>query len=92
VLTRADRPTAEKVLGVVRDALTMVLEIDPGRVSADSVLAELDVDSLALVEVAEIVEEKLAPYASAPFVIPDSDLESLATVGQTVDYVLARLS
>jgi acyl carrier protein len=91
VLTRADNPTAEGVLGVVRDALAVVLEIDPAQVTPASTLASLDADSLALVEVAEIVEEQLAPYAAVPFFIPDADLESLATVGQVVDYVLARL-
>ena len=91
MLTRADNPTAEGVLGVVRDALAVVLEIDPAQVSLESRLVDLDADSLALVEVAEIVEEQLAPYATAPFVIPDADLESLATVGHVVDYVLARL-
>ena len=91
MLTSADRPTAEGVLGVVRDALALVLEIDATQVTTVSVLVELEADSLALVEVAEIVEERLAPYATAPFVIPDTDLESLATVGQVVDYVLARL-
>ena len=69
----------------------MVLEVDPGRVSGDSSFADLDVDSLALVELAEVVEEQLARYASGSFFIPDADLESLATVGQAVDYVLARL-
>ena len=91
MLTRAERPTADEVLGVVCDALALVLEVDRGGLSRTSVLVDLEVDSLALVEVAEIIEEQLAPYASAPFVIPDSDLESLTTVGQAVDYVLAKL-
>jgi acyl carrier protein len=91
VLTRADRPSAEEVLGVVRDALALVLEVDSRQLTAASGFADLDVDSLALVEVAEIVEEQLAPFMPAPLVIPDADLESLATVGQVVDYVLARL-
>jgi acyl carrier protein len=54
-------------------------------------LAALDVDSLALVEVAEILEEQFTPYAQQPFVIADADLEQFSTVGQTVDYVMARL-
>jgi acyl carrier protein len=91
VLTRADHPTAEEVLGVVRDAFAVVLEIDPAGLTRDSALATLDVDSLALVEVAEIVEEHLAPYARQPLVIADADLEQFSTVGQAVDYVLARL-
>ena len=91
MLTRAERPTAEEVLGVVRDAFALVLEIDPAGVTRDSALAAFDVDSLALVEVAEIVEEQLAPYAHEPFVIADADLEQFSTVGQAVDYALARL-
>jgi acyl carrier protein len=91
VLTRAERPTAEEVLGVVRDALVLVLEIDGTGVTRDSSFADLEVDSLALCEVAEIVEEQLAPFAREPFVIPDSDLEAMDTVGHAVDYALARL-
>lgn len=91
MLTRAERPTAEDVLGVVRAALGVVLEIDAEQLNAATAFADLDVDSLALVEVAEIVEEQLAAFAPETFVIPDADLESLATVGQAVDYVLARL-
>ena len=91
MLTRADRPTAEDVLGVVRDALAVVLEIDAAPLTRDSTFAELDVDSLALCEVAEIVEEHLAPFAREPFSIPDADLEAMHTVGQAVDYALARL-
>ena len=91
MLTRAERPTAEEVLGVVRAALALVLEIDAAAVSRDSAFAGLGADSLALVEVAEIVEEHLAPYAHQPIVIADSDLEGFTTVGEAVDYVLARL-
>ena len=76
---------------MVRDALAVVLEIDPHAVTRDSAFADLDVDSLALCEVAEIVEEQLAPFAPEPFVIPDADLETLHTVGEAVDYALARL-
>jgi acyl carrier protein len=91
VLTRADRPNAEEVLGVVCDALAVVLEVDPNGVSRATNLADLGVDSLSLVEVAEIVEEQVATHAHAPFVIPDSELASMCTVGDVADSVLARL-
>jgi acyl carrier protein len=83
--------SAEDVLSVVRDAVVTVLEVDPGRVTPDTAFASLDADSLALVEVAEIVEERLAPHARNGFRIPDSDLERLTTVGAAVDYAVARL-
>ena len=82
---------ADAVLGVVREAVSIVLEVDPGAVRPDTELAALNADSLALVEIAEIVEEQLRPHANGIFRIPDRDLEALCTVGDAVDYVLARL-
>jgi acyl carrier protein len=85
-------PTAEEVLGLVRDALAVVLECDPAAVTRSTTFAELDADSLALVEVAEVVEEQLAERTGVRLVIPDADLEAFATVGEAVDYAVARLS
>jgi acyl carrier protein len=82
----------EQVFGVLRDAIARVLEIDPGSVHQQTSFdADLGADSLALVEVVEIVEETLAPYAAGPFHIDDDDLENLTTVGAAVDYAVARL-
>lgn len=87
----AGPPGRDDVFAVVRDAVATVLERDPSSVTWDSGFAELQADSLALVEVAEIVEECLAPYASAGFHIPDDELERLQTVGDAVTLALARL-
>ena len=86
-----DLPGRDDVFAVVRDAVATVLERDPASVTWDSGFAELQADSLALVEVAEIVEERLAPYASGSFHIPDDELEQLQTVGEAVTLALARL-
>ncbi|MDQ1705388.1 MAG: acyl carrier protein [Frankiaceae bacterium] len=91
MLSRTDRPSAEDVLGVVRAAVATVLEVDPAGIDRATAFGDLKADSLALVELAEIVEERLAPFAPAPFRIPDADLEALVTVGEAVDYALARL-
>jgi acyl carrier protein len=85
------RPGREDVFAVVRDAVATVLERDPSSLTWDSDFAELHADSLALVEVAEIVEERLAPYAQGGFRIPDDELERLRTVGEAVTLALARL-
>ena len=85
------RLSADDVLGVVRDAVATVLELDPAGIDRRTAFVALQADSLALVEVAEIVEEQLAPFAPAAFRIPDADLEALVTVGEAVDYALARL-
>ena len=84
--------TADEVLGVVRAAIATVLERDPSTVSRETRFKEdLEADSLALVEIVEIVEEELAPKARPGFHIEDEDLDGLTTVGEAVDYAVARL-
>ena len=84
--------TADEVLGVVRAAIATVLERDPSSVTRETRFKEdLEADSLALVEIVEIVEEELAPRARPGFHIEDEDLEGLTTVGEAVDYAVARL-
>lgn len=75
------------VFEVVRDAVVTVMELDPANVTRDSRLVEdLKVDSLALVEIAEIVEERLPGLA-----IEDAALDDITTVGEAVAYVESRL-
>jgi acyl carrier protein len=79
--------TGEEVFAVVREAVVTVMEVEPGTVTRDSRLVEdLRCDSLALVEIAEIVEERIGNG----FRIDDADLDDIATVGQAVDYAVAR--
>jgi len=84
--------TGEEVLDVVRRACVTVLEVDPAAVRPDTAFVDdLGADSLALVEIVEIVEETLAPLARPGFHIEDEDLDGLRTVGEAVDYATARL-
>src|SRR3954463_4717832 len=82
--TVGSRPGRDDVFAMVRDAVATVLEREPSTVTWDSDFADLEADSLALVEVAEIVEERLASYSHGAFRIPDDDLERLRTVGEAV--------
>jgi len=77
----------QEVLALVRDALATVLERDPASITPETTLAELDADSLALVEVAEIVEEQVAARTGRRLHIPDTDLESFRTVGEAAEFV-----
>ena len=84
--------TADEVLAVVQAAIATVLERDPSAVTRDTRFKDdLEADSLALVEIVEIVEEELAPHARPGFHIEDEDLDALTTVGEAVDYAVARL-
>jgi acyl carrier protein len=81
----------EQVLEVVRAAVVTVLEVDPATVERTTRFREdLEADSLALVEIVEIVEEALAPQARPGFHLDDDDLDALTTVGEAVDLVVAQ--
>jgi len=84
--------TPEEVLALVQGACAAVLELDPATVTRETrFVDDLRADSLALVEIVEIVEEALAPRAPAGFHIEDEDLDGLTTVGEAVDHAVARL-
>lgn len=89
VLTQATRPSADKVFGVVRDALAVILAVSAQSIEAESSLADLGADSLVRIELAEIVEQQLAAYLP-DLHIPDADLASMQTVGDAVAVVLAH--
>jgi acyl carrier protein len=80
----------EEILGIVRDRLSDILEIDPGGITeGQSFVDDLDADSLALIELVEALEEELSER-SAGFRIDDEDLADLKTVRDAVDYVYDR--
>lgn len=71
------------------DRFAAVLEdvagVDPAEVSADKTLTEdLDIDSLAMVEVTLAVEDKFG------VAIPDDAVAGLRTVGDVVHYLEAN--
>ena len=81
----------EEVLGIVRDRLAEILEIEPDSIAEGaSFQDDLDADSLALIELVEAIEEELSER-SVGFRIEDDDLDDLKTVRDAVDYVVARL-
>ena len=78
--------TYDDVFLVVREAIVTVMEVEPGTIARETRLVEdLRCDSLALVEIADIVEERL------PVTIEDAALDHIRTVGEAVDYAVARL-
>ena len=71
----------------MQDAVAIVLEVPARSVLPEQRFAEdLSADSLALVEIIDILEERLG------FAIADQDLDDLTTVGEAVDYALTRLA
>ena len=83
--------TGAEVLGVVQRAASTVLAVDPGDVGPTARLREdLRADSLAVLEIVEIVQTRLARSAPAGFRIEDEDVPGLSTVDDVVECVLQR--
>jgi len=81
----------DEVLTIIRDRLAEILEIDEARITRDASFSDdLDADSLALIELVEALEAELGER-TVGFQVDDEDLADLATVGDAVDYVVARL-
>ncbi len=78
------------VLALVREELADILEKDAADIPEDATFADVGADSLALIELVEALEERLATRVPA-FHIDDADLEGLTSVRDAVDYVTAKL-
>jgi len=81
----------EQVLALVRHAVTLVLEVDGGTLTRETRLVEdLRADSLALIEMVELVEAGLRD-AGRSIHLEDDEIGRLTTVGDAVDLALSRL-
>jgi acyl carrier protein len=77
--------TREDVFSAIRDHLADELELDPGRVSeATRFKEDLDADSLDLYTLVQELEDSYGVKMS------DEEAAQITTVGQAVDFVLAR--
>lgn len=74
---------------VVRDALSIICEQPRDAIGADTALADIGADSLARVELADILEERLVLELPGLH-IPDADLERFASVGDVADYLRSQ--
>ena len=83
--------TDAELLEALRSAVATVLEVDPLTVTRGTRFdTDLRADSLALVEIVEILEADVTRLRPG-FRMNDEDLDALVTIGDAVDYALARL-
>jgi acyl carrier protein len=76
--------TTEQVESRVIEALAS-FGPDPEQMTRDSTFEELDIDSLDLVELAQIVEDEYG------VVLKSEDMKELATVGDAIDLIVSRV-
>lgn len=82
----------DEVLAFIRDLLGEILEVDGPSIAEDDRLADdLAMDSLALIELVEAVEQEYGER-TVGFRVDDEDLSEFATVRDAVDYVVSRVS
>jgi acyl carrier protein len=82
----------DDVLALIRERLAEILEIDESLITREASFADdLGADSLALIELVEALEEDIGER-TVGFTFDDEDLAELRTVGDAVDYVMARLA
>jgi acyl carrier protein len=84
-LDEGNRPTREGLLTLFRETATEVVEKDFHHVSESSVISELAIDSLGMLEIIGSLERRLRIQ------IPDESLTGLHTIRDLLDVVEKRL-
>ncbi len=79
----ANTVTAEQVQEVVSETLAQI-GADADAITRDATWEQLDVDSLDLAELSQVVEERFG------VTIKGDDAKAMRTVGDAIDFVVAR--
>ena len=85
-LDEGSRPTRDKLLTMFRETATEVVEKDFHHVQESTVISELAIDSLGMLEIIGSLERQLRIQ------IPDESLTGLTTVRDLLDVVEKRAS
>ena len=74
-----------KILARVSEILAEHLNLDPQKITLDTTFAELEADSLDVVEIVMTLEDEYN------IEIPDEQVEKIETVGQVVEAIHAQV-
>jgi acyl carrier protein len=77
--------TPEAVEKTITEALPQ-FGVDPGDISRDATFEQLDVDSLDLAEISQIIEEQYGVE------LKGDDVKQIKTVGDAIDLVVKKAS
>ena len=76
--------TEENVEKTIMDALPQFVDVDASEISRDSKFEDLDVDSLDLAELSQIIEDEYG------VTLKGDDVGKIKTVGDAIDLVVSR--
>jgi acyl carrier protein len=77
-------PTAEEVRALIVDELCELADLKPEDITPEATLEDLDIDSLDLVELAQIIEERYEVR------LERDDFKDVRTVGGAIDAIINR--
>ncbi len=90
--TTSNPISRDDVIAVLRDQVGEILEVDPDEIELTSDFRDdLGADELALIDLVEALEGELGER-SVGLHIDDEDLAELRTIGDVVDYIVAKLT
>lgn len=76
--------TAAEIRELIVTELAELADVDPERMTPDATLADLDVDSLDLVELAQIIEERYE------VTLERDDFKDVSTLGEAIAVITER--
>jgi acyl carrier protein len=78
-------PLPEEIVAVVLRELADVAEVDEERLTPEAVLEDLDIDSLDIVELGQIIEERFGVQ------LDGNSMKGIETVGEACRVVIAQV-
>jgi acyl carrier protein len=78
--------TPEEIKGLITELLVDELDIEPERITNSATMDDLDLDSLDLVEIGQIVEQKYGVRIKA------SDAEGVTDIGGIIEMIHNRVT
>jgi acyl carrier protein len=76
--------TADEVRELITAELSKLADIDPDKMTPEATLADLDIDSLDLVELAQIIEERY------DVTLERDDFKDITTVNDAMEVIVER--
>jgi acyl carrier protein len=78
--------TQEEIEGLIRGLLVDEFDIEPDLIKPDATMEELDLDSLDMVEIGQVVEQKYGVRIKA------SDAEGVSDLGGVVEMIHTKIA